>query len=172
MALTSLQQKQLEEIQKTIKNESDSLKEALKRLRNYKGDMIPLSEILKMDNIVRAENGLPQLTKYPIQLKEYSPASKKSYWHVLIGAIIKKEVGRLPQVFEQYAEAPDMSPEANQEEIEIRVKAETERMLPGLKPTKEQISVIRDSIIAIMSNENAPDIKEEVKGKEEKKGDK
>lgn len=138
-----------------VKEGSDALKEALKRLaRHGTKDSYSAADVLKVDNEVRKEYGLRQLVSYPIQEKEYDPTTRNVVWHQFTGAKVVKETGKLPTLKGIWVEAEGVDPIDILPEIEAQADKECERLFPiGHTIPKEHRAAIVESIVQRMQVE-------------------
>ena len=141
----------LGEMRRKIKNESDTLNEAIRRLASKgKENEYSKEEVLAVDNEVRAENGMIQLKSYPVVCDSYSPQSGVGTYKRLVKLEIVREKGKLPKANAIYEECEGVETAIPAERIEKEVDEEMERMFPGENRPQElkaKRSMIRESII-------------------------
>lgn len=146
--ITEQARKQLAGLKKRIKNENDSFKEAIKRAMRTGKDEYSIEEILKFDNEVRAEYGLPRLKAYPIILNEYRPSTKEESWKKFLGVKVKRVEGRLPEAVELYEECEGISDAVGMDRVEEEALALYRQLFPqSTEIDKKQLTFCRNSVI-------------------------
>ena len=141
-------EKQMAGLKRKIKNESDSRKEAIKRALRLGKDKFTADEILKIDNEVRAEFGMPLLKAYPLNLREYKPTTGEEFWQKFMGIDVIREKGKLPQAVELYEEAEGVSQAIGMERVEEEAKELYHQLYPqAMEINEKDLASCRKSVI-------------------------
>jgi hypothetical protein len=164
----------LRELTRRIKNENDSMLEAVKRALKGTQDELSPSELLVIDNEVRKENGMPELNGYPIVLDSYSPATQKSTWKKLVKLVITRPKGKLPTADLIFAECEGVDQLISKDDLDEMVDKRFKEQFPGVQMDKTEKDAIkrgiRLSIIKLKELELAGISKGVAKEDEEKRG--
>ena len=107
--------------------------EALNRIcRTTKKDTVTPEEILVVDNEVRVEWEMPQISEYPVFEKEWKPSIKKMFFQKLTGAKIIRKEDELPKILATFVETEGFDPAEHPEETEKKVREWIKNNFPGL----------------------------------------
>lgn len=136
----------LKELTRRIKNENDSMLEAVKRALRGTQDELSPSELLVIDNEVRKENGMPELIGYPIVLDSYSPATQKSTWKKLVKLVITRSKGKMPAADLVYAECEGVDQLISKDDLDEMVNKQFNEQFPGIQMDKTEKDAIKRGI--------------------------
>ena len=147
--------KEMDEMKRVVKTDGDALRMALTEIaKNTKEDYLTVSDLLDKDNEIRKTYELKEISGYPIQETEFSPATGQSIWKRILGVKIIRRSSMLPYGELITEEVENYDPARRNSEIEPLMKKKIDEDYPGQSFSKTEIKpierAVRNSIVRKM----------------------